>query len=306
MLILIFAITLTGCNNNSSSDLNNEKVLAEVNGTNITKEEIDKKITFYHLTLPNYSELVANENLKQQLQSEILYATIDSLLIEEKLNQLGKENTQEEIEENYEKELGGIVDYLFEGDQKKFEETKKEIGLTDSTLEKIFKEDLLYFTFQDYIIKSGTTEEELIDFYEKRKEIFQQPPSTTIKYLLTDTEEKAEQALQQINNENNFEKAIKDFSIDCVNETAVYKKSLEFEDSFIEKVFEANKEEISPIIEDNDYYYIFKVLERKDEHVLEFDEVKESVKYFLVDEKIDNLYEDVDIKFYVEELKRNY
>ena len=134
---------------------------------------------------------------------------------------------------------------------------------------------------------SGITveDEEVKKFYQENKEQFKNPESARASHILVDSEEKAKEALNDIENGMSFEDAAKKYS-SCpskdqsgdLGEFTRGKMIPEFE----EAAFAMEVDTISQPVKTQFGYHVIKLVEKKQESQSSFEEVKEQISQQLI------------------------
>ncbi len=148
-------------------------------------------------------------------------------------------------------------------------------------------------------------EDELKKYYEDHKELFNPGKRATASHILVDTEEKANEILQELKDGiKTFEEAAQEYS-SCpssqqggsLGEFGPGSMVPEFENA----AFELDIDEISDPVQTQFGYHIIKLFDKKDGETPEFDKVKNQVQQQCLNLKRQNTYADK-----VETLKQKY
>ncbi len=223
------------------------KILASVNGNNITQQDVDMAMTRFPQQNQEYfaSEIGREQFLEQLISFELLH----------------KFAMDEHLEET--------------------EEFKSQLEL--------LKKDLLIQAAVKKVLDVVTiSDEEVKKYFDDNKEMFKGEASVSAKHILVDTEEKANEIKEKINNGLGFEDAAREFST-CPSSSqggdlGVFTRGKmvpEFENA----AFELEVGEISNPVKTQFGYHLIKVDEKLAEVVKSFDEVKDSLKLNLLGQK---------------------
>lgn len=232
--------------------MNNSKVLATVNGKEITEDIVLKFLndlgpqTAMQFQSPEGMKKVVEELINQ----EVLYLNA----IEEKLDE----------EENFKKEL----ERLKEGLVKQYAVNKILLGIS-------------------------VDKDEIKKFYEDNKEKFKKPESAVASHILVDSEEKANEVLQEIENGTSFEEAAKKYS-SCpskaqggnLGEFTRGKMVPEFEEAAFAMEVGATSEPVKTQFG----YHIIKLTDKKEESLNTFEEVENQINQQLLAMKQQEVY----------------
>lgn len=167
------------------------------------------------------------------------------------------------------------------------------------------KEGLLkQFALNEILSKIEVTEGEVLDFYNENKESFKTPETVVASHILVETEEKANEILEEINGGVSFEDAAVKYS-SCpskeqggnLGQFSRGQMVPEFEDV----AFEMAIDSISAPVKTQFGYHIIKLVEKNEEELSKFDEIKSQIMQQVLSMKQQQEY----IKI-TEELKEKY
>lgn len=183
-LLLIF-ILFTGCANNKAN------VVATVNGKDISRQELDKRVNF---TIESYKQqgldLTTKENsaMKEQLvQSELDKLIQDKLLLQEaekqKLTPSKEEidNNLKQIKESY-------------GKEEDFKKALDQFKLTEEDLKELVTVETAKKNLFDKVTADvkKPTDEEISKYYDEHKDVFGTPERLEVKHMLFAIDSKQE------------------------------------------------------------------------------------------------------------------
>lgn len=240
------------------------KVLAVVAGREITESELE---AFLQSVPQEQRAYVSNPQFRQQY--------LDQLIALHMFAQMGEDNHYEETEEF---------------------KTIYENAKRDILAQMAMRETLKGITVSD---------EEIQKYYDENQKQFVQGETVKAKHILTDSEDKCTEIFNMIQNEEKtFEDAAKEFST-CpskerggdLGEFARGQMVKEFEDA----AFDAEIGHVVGPVKTQFGYHLIKVEEKKDATVIKIDEVKETIKRALTQQKQNKAYNDK-----VKELKAKY
>ena len=148
------------------------------------------------------------------------------------------------------------------------------------------------------------SEDEVKDFYEKNKYMYKRPEMVQASHILVDTEEKANEILEDITDGLSFEDAAKQYSScpskqegGALGQFGKGQMVKEFEDA----VFAMHVGQISPPVKTQFGYHLIKLTEHMPERNSDFEEVYQEVKDSCFAIKQENVY-----KNRKEELSKKY
>ncbi len=148
------------------------------------------------------------------------------------------------------------------------------------------------------------TEDEILDFYNENKQIFTEPETTKASHILVDDKEQADEIIKEINNGLPFEEAAKKYSR-CPSNTVGgdlgYFEKGKMVPEFEAAAFDMKIGEISAPVKTQFGYHIIKLVDKKEESIKTFDEVKNQLIQQLTAVKHQKAYVDK-----TNELKKEY
>ncbi|MBP2034203.1 peptidyl-prolyl cis-trans isomerase C [Clostridium algifaecis] len=224
-----------------------DNVLAIVNGNEIKESDIQQAINRFPQDKRNQ---LNTEHGKKHL--------LDEMVFFELAYSYAKDMNLEKDEE-----------YL-----KILESAKKEI-LTQTAISKVMKQ-------------VSVADEEVQDYYKANKDMYKKPEKVSAKHILVDSEEKANKISKEISDGMSFEDAAKKYS-SCpskaqggdLGEFSRGQMVPEFE----EVAFKLNVGIISKPVKTQFGYHLIKVEEKVEPSIASYDEVKDSIKMGLLQER---------------------
>ncbi len=239
------------------------KVLATVNGKEITDKHVDSLL---HSLGPQRSAQFNSIEGRKQLLNE---------LISQELFYLEAKEKDMDKEEGFKREL---------------EHTKENL--------------LKQYAIRSALNQAEISEKEVSDYYEQNKERFKNEESVKASHILVDTEDTANEILENIKAGLEFEEAAK------VNSKCPSKENggdlgyftkgrmvAEFEKA----AFKMEKGELSSPVRTQFGYHIIKVIDKKPENIMKFEEVKDDLTQQIIAMKQNEIYNKKS-----EELKNKY
>ncbi|MDU2197880.1 MAG: peptidylprolyl isomerase [Peptostreptococcaceae bacterium] len=303
VMSVILGISMVGC----SSKVNKDENIATVNGSGIIVGNYEKVLglnkqsmeAYYGNTIwdqeieegVKYKDKFKEMILAQMIYTEVIYeaAKKENLLpTEEEVNKLIEEfNTSIKDNDAYKKQL-------------------KELGIDDNFLKYQFERNLASDNYKEKFNKDNSvTNDEMKKYYDENKDDFyiDQVEASHILIKTIDDEDKklsdekkaeakkkAEEVLAKAKAGEDFSELAKEYSQDTVSaknggDLGFFKKG-EMVKPFEEAAFSMKVGEISDLVESDFGYHIIKVTDKEDRQKT-FDEVKETIRKTLQDEKCD-------------------
>jgi parvulin-like peptidyl-prolyl isomerase len=276
------------------------KTLARFGNMKVTQKEVDVYVEFLKNQNPD-SIPPQDDPQYETLEKNIM----DSIIVLKILQKYGKENgfsvTDAEIDEEYSKI---IANYPSEED---FEKDISDKKISKSFLREQISDQLLRDKIFNSITEDITVSEEEIKSYygENDETLFQVPEQKKVSHILikfdvpegetlndeikNKAREQIEDIEQQLKDGADFAELAKQYSQDTLSAEnggdigfiSEGQTVPEFEDA----AFALKSGEVSPIIETYYGYHIIKVLEEQDAYIKGFDEVRETIETYLLNNK---------------------
>jgi peptidyl-prolyl cis-trans isomerase C len=230
----------------------NNKVLALVNGKEITQEIFD-------FTMSKFPEDRKGHFNTEEGKKELLDQIISWELVYNHGKALGIENTEA---------------YLFQ-----IEEAKKAI--------------MGQLIIQDVLSNILIDDNEVVEYYNQNKEFFNEQEQVSAKHILVETEEKANKVLELINNGLAFETAAKEYSScpskDQGGNLGEFGRGMMVPE-FEEAAFSSKIGVVTHPVKTQFGYHLILVEEKIEPKAKAFEEVRESIKGHLLQEKQNHAY----------------
>ena len=263
-----------------------EEVVATVNGTSLTQKDLDAeldrlipKITF-HRSVPNekrkfYYDQALQELINRELQYQDAVAR-NMKPEKEKLDaQMEKIRNKFKTPEEYRAAL------------------EKE-GLSEEKVRaRVEKEMMIQAVFSDTVTaKARVSDEEAKKYYDKNAARFKQPEGVKLRLISTKDEKKARDILAMLKSGDDFGEIAYNMSEDSYRVKSgdigyMHKGRMvpEIEDA----AFKLKIGETSDVINAEDTWFIIKLEDKKPEHQMSFEEVRDKLKKDLEKERIQEL-----------------
>jgi parvulin-like peptidyl-prolyl isomerase len=300
------------------------KTLATVDGMEVKQKEVDVYMNFIESQSTD-GELTGSEEELKALEANI----IDSLIVIKLLEKYAEENnitvSSQEISERMETVISSYAS------EEEFEENLESIGINRSFLEGELKGQLLRKKIYDEVTTEKTiTDEDAKQYYDDNKEVsYLIPARVKASHILAvfpwiesgseETEEGRDEALKKIEMVEDrlkiggdFEELAKQYSDDEMTAgnggDLGYISKGQTVAEFEEALFSLDEGQISQIIETEYGFHIIKIYDHQEEYYQDFEEVKESIKIYLLDlhkleeynDFIFSLIEEVDIEYFID------
>jgi peptidyl-prolyl cis-trans isomerase C len=284
-------------------------VLAKVNGTAITRGEVDRAMKVLLAQKPSLQPLTA-ETTKQAQD-----ATLTQLITAELLYQAGTKNEIKDLDKQVEARIAeGKARFPSTAE---FEKALKTNGLTEKELGDITRKDIVITKLVDteIVAKISVPEEDIKKFYDENKDkYFKQEAGVRASHILISVDpkakpeekkaakEKAEAIRKRLQTGEDFATLAKAES-GCPSgkqggDLGFFGHG-QMVEPFEKAAFALKPGELSDVVETQFGYHIIKVTEKKDAGTVPFDTVKDKILNYLKNQKIQQA-----LTTYTEELKK--
>lgn len=303
----ILSLSLLGCSSNN---------IASVNGVNITKTEYEKVIEVVNTTnnyrdgkyAENIEKVLRKEN-KSKMEESIISFLIDHEVVYQVAKEKGLTPTEEEINLRYEN-MQKSINY-----NPMYKKAVENIDIDKEYLLQAISKDLAVEKYQrEYKSNIEINDEEIANYYNENKDKFN-VDEVNVSHILISTldqdekevsdeekaalKEKAQEALQKINEGQSFEELAKIYSDDKSsgknggNIGYISKENKNIE--FTKEAFKLEEQQVSNIIQTSYGYHIIKVNDKR-ERLKDINECKKLIKQTILDESYVNHIEKLNKK----------
>jgi peptidyl-prolyl cis-trans isomerase C len=269
--------------------------VAKVNGTTITRQDLDRAVKV----------LVSQNRLPQPLPAESLKqaeeAALDQLISAELLYQDGLKLEMKDLDKQVGEKISQNKAKFPSADD--FEKALKSVEMTEKDLKEFTRKDIVISNLIEKNIadKTTVTEADVKKFYDDNPDKFKQEPSAKASHILCGVDasatpeekkkarEKAEALLKKIKAGEDFATLAKSDST-CPSskqggDLGTFSKG-QMVAPFEKAAFALKPGEVSDVVETQFGYHIIKLTEKKDGGSIKFDEVKSKIQDFLKNQKV--------------------
>lgn len=286
-LILALSLILVACSNNETTESTNEQSsqtvgkeyskvedLRDNNKTFVTinDEEISHE-QFYQM----YDLYASMMSMNQNLSSELTNLFVIDNIISKELSEANQEVTKDEIDAEVQKYIERL------GGQSEYYKYLSVLGTTEDLVRKNIENSLKSTKHKNHYIQNlELTDEELNEYYEQNKNNID---NVVARHILTDDEDTAYQAIERLNNGEDFATVANDLSKDtAANQNGgdlgnVTRQG--FDSDFVDAAFELEENTISEPVKTQFGYHVIEVTEKN----IGLDKNIDSIKLALGEQK---------------------
>lgn len=308
-LILLIGILIgtTACQQGSSGGKGD--VVAQVGEKAITADFYNKKLVFVKWDIENqygdkiWSIDVDGKTYLQRVQEAVLDQIIDEEIIVQSMKQEGIKVDPEEVQQEYDAYKESVKD------SKEWNEFLEKNKIDEDFIKQQIETNIYLQRFQEKVIQDlNLSDEALEKYYNEHKEDYKDV-QVQASHILVKTEKEAKEILEKIKAGEDFAELAKKYSQDSSaangGDLGYFGKGMMVSE-FEEAAFSLNPGEISDPVKTKYGYHIIKVTDKKEEQK-SFEDVKENVKYTLVQkaisDELEKMKSKVEIKKYPENIK---
>ena len=298
---IILGISMIGC----SAKVNKDENIATVNGSGITVGNYEKVLWLNKQSMEAY---YGNTIWDQEIEEGVKYKDkfkemiLDQMIYTEAIYEAAKKENLLPTEKEVNKSIEEFNKSIKDNDE--YKKQLKEIGIDDNFLKYHFERSLASNNYKEKFDKdNAVTNEEIKKYYEDNKDDFYidqvKASHILIKTIddqdkeLSDEEKekakkKAEEVLKKAKAGEDFSELAKKYSQDTLSaqnggDLGFFKRG-EMVKPFEEAAFSMKVGEISDLVKSDFGYHIIKVTDKENRQKT-FDEVKDTIKQTLIEEK---------------------
>ncbi len=296
LAIGLLALAAAGCGGDG------KQVLARVNGEKVTARQLDQRVAFFqviwrHKMAPRELELV---------RSQFVDLLVDEALLAQEAKKRGLAPQASTVKAETSRLMDTIKSQNFGGSAEQMNRDFKQAGLTTEALQDIVARQLAV----DAIFKKETASVQVSDadvrsFYDQNKAQMVVPETVKLSRIKAKTKEDAEKALAELQAGKPFTEVAKEYSSDPM--VAAHSgmsiaglppagapqevRRGELPPELDKAAFDLDPGKVSQVVESQGAYYVLKVEDKQDSRQRTFEEVKEDVRNYLLQERRKQVFE---------------
>lgn len=284
---LVLVLFLSGCGKEAESN----KVLATVNGLEITESQFNQRYNIiagqYDLDPENQDHAAYAADLKEQ----VLNSLVDETVLLQEAEAQGLIATEEEVNKEIE---------TFKANFSSTEEFETYLSsylkLTEEEMKAVLLNDLTIANVFDQVTKDvDSSQMSPEEYYENNKAMFMNPEQVSATHILLESQEEAKEIIEEIKaggdmNQIAAEKSIDESAKMNNGDLGFFSKGRMVEE-FDQAVFSM---EVGQLLEEpvktNFGYHVIRLNDKKAAEEIKFTEVEEDIKSYLIEEQKNNAF----------------
>jgi peptidyl-prolyl cis-trans isomerase D len=192
----------------------------------------------------------------------------------------------------------------------------KDVALTDAEMREAYTKEneqiSIYYIAglpSDFQKELNPSDEELKDYFSQKSIDFKQPLSFNLEYLSVDSQDKWQDIESRLGKKEKLEKIVNDYNL-ALKETGLFGQTdpipgFGWQEKISSLLPKSKVEDVLPFVEMDSRYYLFRLKERKEPYVPEFENIKDKVKAVFVKNKARDIAKEK-IENCLKELKDKY
>lgn len=269
--------------------------VAVVNGSPIERAEFDGEVLRIQRALLGFGKPLTCGQLSA-VQNEVLESLIRRELLYQESRKMGIKPDEEAVN----REIKALREQF--ADEAEYRNELSRRNITEEALRTRLQKNsaIQNYLEKQYAAKVTVTDSEMIAYYENRLDLFKQPLQVRVSHILVQTDpkwdasrrqeakRKIDQVMNSLRKKEDFAAVAREYSDGPTRANGGdlgYVRMGQLEKPFESKVFALKPGEMTDIIETENGFHIFKVTDRKAETIIAYEEVKDKIRQFLVEEK---------------------
>lgn len=292
-MIALAALPAAGLSACGGDDEVPRGAVADVDGKPISQRDFDR-----WLTVVNASQQPPSKNRKKpkppkrgsptynQLRDQVIQFLVSARWIEGEAADRDISTTEKEVERQFEQ----TRDQSFQS-KKAYERFLETSGQSQDDILFRVRLDVLSNKLRQKLTTDvgEVSDDEIKDYFEQNKQQFSQPERRDLQVVRTKTEDKANEALQRLEDGDPFKDVVKDLSNDPASKQQEGKllgvAKGQQDQAFDAAIFQAKKDALAGPVKTQGGYYVFKVTRITPASEQSLDQSKESIRQLLLSQK---------------------
>ncbi|MEG0326137.1 MAG: SurA N-terminal domain-containing protein [Cellulosilyticaceae bacterium] len=276
----------------SSSEKTDDTVIAKVGDASIMQADLSKEMAYIEQLLTmqfgeTYKESEEAMALYKQQEELMLNYLIESELVIQSAKELGIEVTDAQVDEEID---AGKIQL---GSEEAFQAFLTEQGMTEEAFREYLRENMAIGQVMEQVTKDvAVVDEDVAKYYEENKAQFTRGPGAEMSHILVEKEEDAKKIKEEFDGGKAFADLAAEYGTDGTKDTGgslgefIEYDSTKYDADFLAGAKDLKEGEVSGPVKTQFGYHLIKVDNiQTDEVVTPLEEVKESIKATLLQEK---------------------
>ncbi len=288
LMILVFMAT--GCNDPEP------KVIAEVNGDQITQEQLDQH---YRLVLSYYRQQIGpvDESKDKEVVANLKDSSYEDLVVQRLVWQEAERRNIKVDEKQVEEDMKTIKEQKDAQEENGYKKFLDENGFDEEFIKQEWRTQNLYFELRNDVAKNETvTDQEVETYYNENKEQFKHEAGVQIYHILVETEATAQEVLDKLAAGESFAELASAYSIDPGSKTrggdvGVVNANTNFVEPFKTEALQLDPGELlTKPVKTEFGYHIIKAGDKLAEGVWPLEKYQEAIRATLLQNKQDQVF----------------
>ncbi len=297
--LVIAALLFTGCGGDKVD------VLAEVNGEEITRQQLDDVLKMVRLVTPDVDAMLEDESFREYFEETFLRMLVDNALIRDALESEGLQVDEAEMEEVHTAFYSQLTADLY-GSEEELDKRLQDLKLTEDVIKELLRGEVAANVLFAHLLADLTDED--VRIFAEEYGLLQVDDSVMAHHILLETEEEALEALERIRGGEDFNAVAEELSTDMTAEVnrgllgEIFKNDPRWDADFKAGAFALQAGEISEPVHTQFGWHVIWVEEKSDGYLKDFETEKERLRLdkeeMIINSYFDELWETADIQYF--------
>jgi peptidyl-prolyl cis-trans isomerase C/foldase protein PrsA len=300
---IILLLFIVGCDVKKQSS----PAIAEVNGEKISQSDFDHRYGLVKTSYEGQQGVKFDEEKDKELIKNLENRTYDDLVLQKLISQDAEKKGIKVNNEEIEKTLNSFKQAQNQAVTDGYKIFLEQMQLTEKDLHSEIEISQLYEKLQEKVTADITVSDaDAQKYYNDNKDKFQQPGGIQIYHILVDSEQKAQEVLNKLKDNQDFAALAKEYSIDPGSkdrggDVGVVNESTNFVPEFKKAVLALQPGQLnSQAVRSQFGYHIIKAGDKKGPTALTYEQISINLRQQLERDQKDKAFD-----VYLENLKTN-
>lgn len=256
------------------------QAVAEVNGEEITRAQLDKYMDILLLFMPQLEPMLAETERRGALEKQILDSMIDNLLIKQAVSEQGLQVSAEEVDAVFQQARAELIGMI--GPEEEIAGRMAELKISESDLREFLGNSAYADKLYNFRL-AQITEEQARAYLQQNPDLAKTPPMMEVSHILAETEEDALSVRERLLAGEDFATLAEQLSTDPsakMNRGSLGNipvDSTDFDPAFMAGARDLPAGEISAPVESQFGWHIIKVHSRTEAVEKTFEEIRDEL-----------------------------